>query len=271
MQNDPPVRLRRYRLLIWCLALSLVVHFVVVPLVMGLFGLRRPLPEPKEVVYQMRSSSLEIAREPKPRAPARRQIERRAQRQPQRVTPPQPVQRSAVAPPPQKREIARIEPHARLPAPRVSQAIDFAAQQRRFERTIAQLRQQSDPVVGAARPVETPGAPKRYQFDFSGSVGSSPRAEGILTPVRSWHDGPYTYYYVQYWVQYADGTTETGYVPWPLRYLPANDPFRLHWEHFPLPAPLPDYVLPSGTTLHPLVAFCYEHRSDFTTCPIAHD
>jgi hypothetical protein len=140
-----------------------------------------------------------------------------------------------------------------------------------FEKTIAQLRRQSDPLAGAARPVETPAAPKRFAFDFRGSVGTSPQAEGILTPVKSWRDGPYTYYYVRYWVQYADGSTESGYVPWPLRYLPQTDPFLLHWEHFPLPAPLPDYALPTDTDLRPLVAYCYEHRGEFSDCPIAHD
>ncbi|HKU66735.1 MAG TPA: hypothetical protein VJP85_03070 [Candidatus Baltobacteraceae bacterium] len=266
MQKAPRAKLRRYRLLLWCLALSLLIHFVVVPLIVGLLGLHHALVEPKEVTYQV-SSALRLSRAPKPRPPAHPRI--RMQPQPRAVQ----RERQRVQPQPatQPHELAKIEPRAQIAVPRLSTPIDFARQQQQFERTIAQLRRQSDPVVGAARPVAPAAAPKHYAFDFSGSVGTSPQSEGILYPVKSWHDGPYTYYYVRYWVQYADGSVETGYVPWPLRYLPQSDPFLLHWEHFPLPAPLPDYVLPPDTNLHPLVAFCYEHRSDFSTCPIHHD
>jgi len=268
------VRLRRYRLLLWCLVLSLAVHFLIVPLIMGLFGFRRTAVEPKEQIYQATSSSLELARVARPR-PARPLQRPQPQVRPQPQQ--QPVQRTPVQPRPQlqrpqQRQVARIEPHGRIAVPHVSrQQLNFAAQQAQFEKTIAQLRRESNPVVSAARPVETPGAPKRYTFDFHGSVGTAQQAEGILTPVKHWQREGYNYYYVQYWVQYADGTTETGYVPWPLRYVPQNDPFVLHWEHFPLPVPLPDYVLPPGTNLHPLVAFCYEHRGEFSDCPIAHD
>jgi hypothetical protein len=72
-------------------------------------------------------------------------------------------------------------------------------------------------------------------------------------------------------VEYEDGTTETGYVPWPIRYLPKDDPFLLHREHFPLPGPLADFTLPRNTNVHPLIAFCLEHRDELSTCPIEHD
>jgi hypothetical protein len=149
--------------------------------------------------------------------------------------------------------------------------IDAAQQQQMFEKTIAKLRSENNPVVSAARATISPQAPKRFSFDFAGSVGTSPNAQGILTPEQKWQDGPYTYYRVRYWVQYADGSTETGLVPWPIRYLPSQDPFRIGLEHFPLPVPLPDFVLPPGVSLHPLVAFCLKHRYDFPSCPIQHD
>lgn len=264
MQNAPTARFRRYRLLLWCLVLSLVVHFVLVPVLMGLFGLRRSIVEPKERVYYATSSSLNVARIAKPRPPRRLQ---RPQPQPQ----PQPQQQPQAEP--QRREITKVELRGRVAVPHLShtsQQLNLAQQQAQFEKTIAQLRSQSNPVVSAARPVQVPGAPKHYTFNFRGSVGTPLEAEGILTPVKHWQQGPYNYYYVQYWVQYADGSTETGYVPWPLRYPPRSDPFVLHYEHFPLPAPMPDYVLPPGTNLHPMVAFCYAHRSEFSDCPIAH-
>lgn len=177
--------------------------------------------------------------------------------------------------PPPRREIARIEPHARINVPHVSStsssaATNFTQQRSLFEHTIAQLRRENNPVLNAARPVETPGAPKRYAYDFSGAFGTN-EGNGILEPVKSWRDGPYNYYYVRYWVQYADGAVETGYVPWPLRYLPKEDPFLNHWEHFPLPKPLPDYELPPGLNLHPLIAFCLEHLKELVSCPPEHD
>lgn len=270
MSKAPRVRLRRYRLLLWCLALSLFVHFVIVPLLVALLGIHRSIPQIKEATYQV-SSALRVSNAPKPRPPSPRRPQTRPQpRTPVQHQEPHPQQQQVVTAP-QQRELAKIEPHGRIAVPHVSQSIDFAQQQRQFEKTIAQLRRETDPVVSAARPVETPAAPRHFTFNFSGSVGTGPQAEGILTPVKSWHDGPYTYYYVRYWVQYADGSTETGYVPWPLRYLPQNDPFLQHWEHFPLPEPLPDYVLPPDTNLHPLVAYCLEHRGEYSTCPIAHD
>lgn len=270
MQNASSVRFRRYRLLLWCLVLSLIVHFVLVPVLMGLFGLRRGVAEPKERVYYATSSSLNIAHVAKPRPPRPLQP---PQPQAQRPQVPQTQAQPQTRAEPLRREVAKVEPRGRVAVPHLShtsQQLNIAQQQAQFEKTIADLRRESNPIVSAARPVQTPGAPKRYTFNFRGSVGTPLEAEGILTPVKHWQQGPYNYYYVQYWVQYADGSTETGYVPWPLRYLPQNDPFALHYEHFPLPAPLPDYVLPPGTNLHPMVAFCYAHRSEFSNCPIAH-
>jgi hypothetical protein len=265
MQKGFIVLRRRYRALLWCLALSLAFHFLVVPLIVSLFGYDRRVETVKEVVYYAKSSSLNVTRRPRPRP--------HSMPHPRTVPQPRPQPKAQAAPPP-RREIARIEPRAHISVPRVSSrsssTTDFAQQQSLFEKTIAQLRRESNPLLSAAKPVETPGAPKRYTYDFSGAFGSN-AGNGILSPVTQWHDGPYDYYYVRYWVQYADGAVETGYVPWPLRYLPKDDPFRNHWEHFPLPKPLPDYKLPPGTNLHPLIAFCLEHLKELESCPPEHD
>ena len=271
MFKAPGVRLRRYRLLVLGLALSLLVHFVLVPLVMGLFGLRRAAPEPQERTYQT-SSVLRISAVSRPHPahlPRTRPQPGRPVRAPQQRPVPQPRKPEQ----PARREIAKVTPRGRIAVPRLpraSQSIDFARDQRQFERTIARLRTESNPIVSAARPVQTPAAAKHFNYDFGGSIGTAPVPQGILTPVKSWRDGPYRYYYVQYYVQYADGTTETGYVPWPIRFPLNDDPFAQNWEHVPLPVPLPGYVLPPGTNLHPLAAYCYEHREQFATCPIAH-
>ncbi len=165
----------------------------------------------------------------------------------------------------------RLRPKRRDAVHASSQTIDLAQQQAAFQKTIAQLREQDNPVTEAERPVQVASEPQRSAYNFSQSVGTRPQAEGVLTPVRSWHDGPYDYYYVEYWVQYEDGSTETGYVPWPIRYLPKQDPFQLHLQHFPLPGPMPDFALPSDTRVHPLIAFCLEHRGELSNCPIERD
>jgi len=106
-----------------------------------------------------------------------------------------------------------------------------------------------------------------------GSASNSPHQQGLLLPVpgSSWRSGGYDYYYVRYWVEYEDGSTETGLVPWPLHYLPANDPFRIGLDHIPLPTPMPDYQVPPGTIARPLIAFCLRHLHQFASCPIARD
>lgn len=257
------------RLLAGSLIVSLFIHFGLGPLLVWLFGLHpAAAQQPKEVVYVMTSSSIRHAARPHPRHAARPippQPRPVAQTQPRRAQQPQRSQ------PEVKREIARIDRSSINPPPAHSVTVNAAQQQQLYEKTIAQLREESNPIVSAARSTAAPEAPKRYNFDFSGSLGNAPTAEGILTPEKSWRDGGYNYYYVRYWVQYADGSTETGLVPWPLRYRPAEDPFHLGLEHFPLPVPMPDFVLPPGTTLHPLVAFCFKHRDDFPSCPIQHD
>lgn len=269
------MRHRISRLLAAAFFVSLVLHFIAGPLLVWLFRVRvTPVAQPPNmVVTSITSSSIRHASEPKPHRahlPVQHPVAQPkvAQQQPART---QPQPKPQVQQPQARHEIARFDPRSIHPPPAHAIAVNAAQQQEAmYERTIAKLRAENNPILSAARPVSQPAAPKHYSFDFSG-VGTAPDSEGVLTPVQSWHDGGYDYYYVRYWVQYADGSTETGVVPWPLRYRPSQDPFRLGLEHFPLPVPLPDYMLPGGTNLHPLVAFCYEHREEFPSCPIRHD
>ena len=209
-------------------------------------------------------------------------FERRPKAQRPSVRPPatQPEPRTVARSQPEQarhRELARITPRALISVPRVSsrnetQTQSFsqqpAKQQVQFTQTIARLREENNPVAGAARPVAV-SPPKRYASDFSGSIGSPNIGEGILYPTQSWQVGPWDYYYVRYWVLYPDGTSETGTVPWPVRFPQSQDPIKLGWRSMPLPGPQPGYVLPADANPHPLVAFCYEHH--FASCPVAHD
>lgn len=264
------MRHRISRLLVAGFVLSLFIHFVLGPLLVWLLGYH-PASMKNQVVYVVQSSSIRHAPRPRPRPP--RPVQHPPVPQPVAKTQPhrQQQQKPQPARTEVKKEIARIDRSSIHPPPAHAVALNAAVQQQVFEKTIARLREENNPVIGAARSTVPPAAPRRFAFDFSGSVGTAPTAEGILTPDKSWHDNGYDYYYVRYWVQYADGSTETGIVPWPLRYRPADDPFRIGLEHFPLPGPMPDFVLAPGTNLHPLVAFCYKHRDEFPNCPIQHD
>jgi hypothetical protein len=264
------VRHRISRLLAAGFFLSLVFHFGIAPLIVWLLGYKPAAPK-AEVVYVATSSSITHAPRPRPRVARPLQRPEPPQPKPVAQTRPQPQRKPQPQEPEVKREIARIDRNSVHPPPAHAVALNASVEQQMFEKTIARLRQENNPLISAARATVKPQAPKRFNFDFSGSVGTEPTAEGILTPEKIWRDEGYDYYYVRYWVQYADGSTETGIVPWPLRYRPADDPFRLGLEHFPLPGPMPDYVLPAGTNLHPLVAFCYKHRAEFPNCPIEHD
>jgi hypothetical protein len=136
---------------------------------------------------------------------------------------------------------------SRTPAQRAARFTDaqLAAVQARLADAAGSAKP-ADPLSFASEP---PAAPKRYAMDMTGNPGRLVRGEGILRPLRSWqHDG-YIYYYVAYEITYSDGAYESGDVPWPIRYLPENDPFTKPPHVIPLPAPLPDFALPPGTQL----------------------
>lgn len=265
-------RERAGRLLLWCFLFSIVFHFTAGPLLAWLFGARFAAARKQQPLetFTVTSTAARLERRPQPQRP-------------HFVQPPAPQPQPHVAVQPQprqapRRELAKINPRAEISVPRVEarrgpQTETFsqklAQQERQFNQTIAKLRQENNPIVSAARPAAPPASNKRYTYDFSGGIGSPNIGQGILYPVNSWVDGPWDYYYVRYWVLYPDGTSETGTVPWPVRFPQSQDPLKLGWRRLPLAGPLPDYVLPPGTSLHPLVAFCYEHH--YASCPIAHD
>ncbi|HET7814812.1 MAG TPA: hypothetical protein VFL13_10615 [Candidatus Baltobacteraceae bacterium] len=181
----------------------------------------------------------------------------------------------AAPPPPHPRvEEAHITPRALTYQPKNTHShenVQSVLPQVDYSKTIAKLRAANNPVAAAAQPVDVGAHTHNYSTDFSTSIGTGGSGQGYLNPVRSWHQDGYDFYYVHYEVEYPDGGTESGIVPWPIRYLPQADPFRLGIHHMPLPGPLPDFVLTPDMVLHPLTKYCYEHRSELSDCPIAHD
>jgi len=177
------------------------------------------------------------------------------------------------------RELAKIVAYA-PPAPpkhrpvvHIATSVNITNDEQNFARTLAHLRAQNDPIASQQRSTVSAPAGKRYSTDFSSVPEASHGGEGYLAQVKSWRDGPYMYYYLRYDVVYPDGSRESGYVPWPVRYLAGQDPFArgVGEYHMPLPLPLPDFVLSNDTDLKPLIAFCLHHRSQFPSCPIMHD
>ncbi|MGP6157117.1 MAG: hypothetical protein ACLPYS_06340 [Vulcanimicrobiaceae bacterium] len=122
-----------------------------------------------------------------------------------------------------------------------------------LEKTIAEARTANDPL--RAVPKETPAAPKHYHVQMEGRFGDLSTGEGFYFPIRGWKSSGLDYYYVSYEFTWADGTYETGSVPWPIHFDPSRDPFTNPGmgPHTPLPFPPPGFPPPPnlGKALRP--------------------
>jgi len=240
--------------------------------------LHMPEPQPTPIFVTL-SSATTISKkavpvpQPPQHKPQPQQPPPQPKQQPQEQSRPKVVVVPKPQPPPPKikREIARVDPHAREeepPTPRPLPTANAAAQQappqkedtshlndeqlaqlqQSFQQTIAQARNQQNPLNV---PSAAPAAPKRYRVQFQGEFGTLHHGEGDYWPVQSWLADGYHYYYVAYEFVWEDGTYETGSVPWPIHFRPNEDPFtnpelgRL--RRTPLPAPPEGWNLPDGT------------------------
>lgn len=263
---------RRARPMLWYVLFSALFHVLTVAGFLTLFA-RALFPaaqHPQELVAI--SSAVRIEQRPRPirahtpvpepRAIARQ--ERTATTHQMTVT-----HRELAAP---RRELSTIRKVAyNPPVPAHSETLtksQIQAQTQMFAQTIAQARAANDPVAGAASTITTPAAPKQYSLNIEGDFGK-PQPEGVLYPLKRWLDDGWVYYYVRYTAEYADGSTESGLVPWPIRFPAGADPFAHDRHRMPLPGPMADYVASGDTQMNPLVKNCYDHRYDY--CPIAHE
>lgn len=252
---------RRDQVLAIAIVLSVAIHFIIGPFFSRWHQvtlLNAGVP-PDRVVM---STSIRIERRAKPEPQVRRPPtppRPRTQVEPHRAT----MRKQIVTPhlhvaqtPPPPHELARNDAHATESAPsppprndserRGSSltldraSIDRAEQQ--FAKTIAQTRASDNPLVVPSSP---PAAPKRYAINLEGTANPLRSGDGILYPIKSWKADGYDYYYVDYTMVFSDGSRDAGRVPWPIRYRPNQDPFALQYQgRFPLPPPLPGYVLP---------------------------
>ncbi|HEV3153502.1 MAG TPA: hypothetical protein VGZ02_06850 [Candidatus Baltobacteraceae bacterium] len=257
-------------------AASVLLHVLTLPFVVALFAAVLPpasshAKPPEEIVSISSAIRLEKRARPIPPAPRRQtNVAERVQTRTAQAATPQPAPTAQIA------ALSRTDLHARTYyAPKHTRetqhatlsASELADQQAMFARTIAQAREQTDPVAAAARPVQ-PSSRRYYAFNIEGAQGNLHNGEGYLIPMKRWTDGPYTFYYVRYWVIYPDGTTEQGIVPWPIHYLTSDDPFARGIRHMPLPGPGPDFTA-SANDMQPLVKDCYDHRYPY--CLIQHE
>lgn len=254
--------IRRPRPLFWFTLASALFHVVVLS-VLGAYLLHAifPVEEKPQLITVALSSAVRIEHRTIPQpvkqpVPAPEQPKTIAQ-QPQQQTP---VRPEPVRTPSQRRELSRPQ--------RPDLAAQLAADNHAFERTVAHLNAQNNPLAGDAEPTEAPAAPKRYTLNLSGKFGH-PEPEGILYPLKRWTDGANVYYYVRYSAEYADGSTEEGVVPWPIHFPLRADPFARGIHEMPLPGPPEGYLAPEGISMEPLVRNCYDHR--YAYCPIQHE
>jgi hypothetical protein len=139
----------------------------------------------------------------------------------------------------------------------------LAADQSHFGQEVAALNKGNDVHV---TPTIAPGgggsSMKSYAFSPPGGGEGSRYGNGVITPTRHWvADDGRNCYYGRYELEYSDGASEDGEIPWPFCYAPSADPFLLPPHPIPFPLPLAGYVLPPGTELTPIERDVYDHWS----------
>jgi hypothetical protein len=255
-------------LLLWATLLSVAIHALVIPLAAWLASINLTLvtARPPERETVVASTAVRIERRPMPQprvrvlppsAPARSatrpRVEQRAA--PAAARPPELARESPSAvPQPTPQEIRRNEPAT------LEQQI--AQQERAFSQEIARLRARDNPLSLATRAPAPPAVYHRTYFDVPGHRDVD-AVQVQLIPLRHWYTSATICYYTRYVAQYTHGGTEDGTIPWPVCY-PVNDDKIAHppFVHdVPIPIPPPDYVLPAGTYLTPLLARIYAKRA----------
>jgi hypothetical protein len=166
---------------------------------------------------------------------------------------------------PPHHELAKLSPTAppQPPAaPRTALQQRLASDQSRFGREVASLNKGDDVHIS---PTIAPGGgggdTKSYAFQPPGGGEGSRFGNGVISPTRHWVDKGDNCYYGRYELEYSDGASEDGDIPWPFCYAPADDPFLRPPHPIPFPLPLPGYVLPAGTALTPIERDVYDHWS----------
>lgn len=260
-----------------------------------------PSPKQEKEKWAALSTAIRIEKRTKPRVappskpqPVPQPVPPRPQVVPRVAAIPKPVER---APRPKPTEIAKIVPRAKaqstyavpkgeevtkekptqiariaVPHEATSQKLSeeqIAMMQQRFAQTIAMAKANSDPT--RVPPQTASSTMRRAHFDVAGIDELLRRGEGILSPrdratfAANVNGSRGTCYYVDYQIEFTDGTADHGFVWWPICYAPKEDPFRNHWRGFPLPPPPAGWQPPndnvwSDVAAHPLLRLYFPNR-----------
>lgn len=225
----------------WALFASLLFNIFAWVVALWLTNLHLVVPQPtmQEREYSVTSSSMTISKRVVPRPRARAAAPMPAQKQTQMQS-----QQVAFSPLRPMRREGETQSTLRQRAPAQPQIQTQFAQPAHAPLSIATI---------------DPRPPSTFHESFTINLpGSKPdELSGLLTPLRSWADGNLHCYYLHYVAQWSGGASEEGNIPWPACYAPAHDPFpterRTH-----IPAPPPDYRLPSDATIGPWLRGLYE-------------
>lgn len=162
----------------------------------------------------------------------------------------------------QRVAVVRV-PHGASGAAAAGGALDVAALDATFRKTIDQAQHDAAAAPQAAAPAAVQTM-KRYDKYLQGSVEDVTGGNGACDPLDDGTTrGVYTWYYLRCIVHYADGYVETVSFPWPFKFTRQNDPFarrdgRRH--EFPGQPPPDGFVLP-----HPFAmsrAVCAFYRDE---------
>jgi len=241
-----PVALALWLLLGWAMIMR--------PLAM-LKHLAEAQPTPEDFV--MSTSVIHSEKSvPQPQQP-RKEPSPQEREQPQR----QPEQ--AQAQPSAPTEIARNTEHA-TPEPvstrQATLAETLAQQNAAFSREAQQLSAANQAPISIATidPSKRASSDHPYRMDFSGINGT--HAEGIIfTGYLQRTRGLDCYSGSTYAIQFPDGHTENGDIPWTFCAPARSDPFLHGRYHGPMPLPMPGYQLPVGTQLAPQAKLVYDY------------
>ena len=239
---------RRRKAMVWSAIVSAAFHVLVLALLFYAFARIVMTPEGAgEQVSEHTTISVEAPIKPKP-VPKRHQL-----RKPVILPPP---------PAPARHELAKENVAASPQPPERPHPVAVTAIQRdrtAFAKEVAQLNQRNDPhAIPTIDPASAQSASKSYSFDAARSNDGESHGNGLIIPVRSWHERGLDCYYARYEYTYPSGASEEGSIPWPVCYEPYADPF--HQPPHPMPFPLPEsgYALPPGTYMPPLEKQVYD-------------
>lgn len=111
--------------------------------------------------------------------------------------------------------------------------------------SIAHDRDRVNPLNGT----DTSTVPTEHHYgpDVSDLTSGGINHHGLCSPIKSWSDSGWDYYYLSCNVRASDGTFDQESIPWPVRYRPNYDPnLGTAPDGQPIAMPLPGWHLPPG-------------------------